>query len=52
MKDNMKITYKGKPNIKLDDAFKKILESFNYKFIGSGYTLDIDERDLQFQIEE
>lgn len=44
----MKIAYQGQPNTRMDELLEDILKCFQYEFIGSGYNLKTDERDLQF----
>ncbi len=45
----MRIVYKGQPNTRMDKLLEDILRCFQYEFIGSGYSLETDERDLQFE---
>ena len=46
----MKITYKGKPNYRLEKTIETILSLFQYEFIGSGYNIEEDERDIKYEI--
>ena len=52
MVETIKVSYKGKPDLKLDASIKKLIKSINFEWGGQGYNFEEDTRDIIFDKEK